>query len=143
MPSPAPVSNTSVFANPPCISAIGEMMRICGKRDSSRAECREEVAAPLVPVSIIAFSVLRGCLGGWLAIAPTATAGYFGTGDYPGCCGMVFPAFGTGAIAGPQLAGFMRTTTGNYLGLFPCVPASAVIGFFIAFLLMKPPHPET
>jgi OFA family oxalate/formate antiporter-like MFS transporter len=40
---------------------------------------------PVYPVYIIAFAVLWGCLGGWLAIAPTATAGYFGTGDYPRC----------------------------------------------------------
>ena len=97
---------------------------------------------PLVPVYIIAFSVLWGCLGGWLAIAPTATATYFGTGDYPRCYGVVFLAFGAGAIAGPQLAGFIRTTTGNYLGVFPWVLALAIIGFFIAFFLMKPPEPE-
>ncbi|RPI38076.1 MAG: MFS transporter [Methanoregulaceae archaeon] len=97
---------------------------------------------PLVPVYILAFSVLWGCLGGWLAIAPTATASYFGTGDYPRCYGVVFLAFGAGAIAGPQLAGFIRTTTGNYLGVFPFVLASAIIGFVVAFLLMKPPRPE-
>jgi OFA family oxalate/formate antiporter-like MFS transporter len=98
---------------------------------------------PLVPVYIIAFSLLWGCLGGWLAIAPTATASYFGTRDYPRCYGVVFLAFGAGAIAGPQLAGFIRTSTGNYLWVFPCVLASAIIGFIIAFFLMKPPIPET
>ena len=98
---------------------------------------------PLVPVYIIAFAVLWGCSGGWLAIAPTATASYFGTGDYPRCYGLVFLAFGAGAIAGPQLAGFIRTTTGNYLGVFPWVLALAIIGFFIAFVLMKPPQPKT
>jgi MFS transporter, OFA family, oxalate/formate antiporter len=98
---------------------------------------------PIVPVYIITFSVLWGCLGGWLAIAPTATAGYFGTKDYPRCYGIVFLAFGAGAIAGPQLAGFIRTTTGNYLGVFPCVLAFAILGFFIAFLFMKPPHRKT
>ncbi len=79
---------------------------------------------PVLPVYIIAFAVLWGCLGGWLAIAPTATATYFGTADYPRCYGVVFLAFGAGAIAGPQLAGFIRTTTGNYLGCFPgCSPS--------------------
>jgi OFA family oxalate/formate antiporter-like MFS transporter len=98
---------------------------------------------PLLPVYIIAFSMLWGCLGGWLAIAPTATADYFGIRDYPRCYGMVFLAFGAGAIAGPQLAGFIRTTTGNYRGVFPCVFALAIIGFVIAFILMKPPQPKT
>ncbi len=100
------------------------------------------VAMWQVPVSgvyIIAFAVLWGCLGGWLAVAPTATASYFGTGDYPRCYGVVFLAFGAGAIAGPQLAGFIRTTTGNYLGVFPWVFFLAIAGFIIAFILMKPP----
>jgi MFS transporter, OFA family, oxalate/formate antiporter len=98
---------------------------------------------PGVPVYIIAFAALWGCLGGWLAIAPTATASYFGTDDYPRCYGVVFLAYGAGAIAGPQLAGFIRTTTGNYLGVFPCVLTLAIIGFVIAFILMKPPKSKT
>jgi MFS family permease len=98
---------------------------------------------PIYPVYIIAFAVLWGCLGGWLAIAPTATAGYFGTVDYPRCYGIVFLAYGAGAIAGPQLAGFIRTTTGSYLGVFPCVLALAIIGFIVAFFLMKPPQQKS
>ncbi len=94
---------------------------------------------PLVEVYIITFAVLWGCLGGWLAIAPTATASYFGTCDYPRCYGVVFLAFGAGAIAGPQLAGFIKTITGNYSGVFPWVFVLAIIGFFIAWVLMKPP----
>jgi OFA family oxalate/formate antiporter-like MFS transporter len=97
---------------------------------------------PVAPVYIITFAVLWGCLGGWLAIAPTATASYFGTSDYPRCYGIVFLAYGAGAIAGPQLAGFIMTTTGNYLGVFPYVVALAIIGFIIAFILMNPPKPK-
>ncbi len=95
---------------------------------------------PVSGVYITAFAVLWGCLGGWLAIAPTATASYFGTCDYPRCYGVVFLAFGAGAIAGPQLAGFIRTTTGNYLGVFPWVFILAIIGVVTAFILMKPPQ---
>jgi MFS family permease len=95
---------------------------------------------PTVPVYILAFVVLWGCLGGWLAIAPTATGCYFGTGDYPRCYGVLFLAYGAGAIAGPQLAGFIKTSTGSYLGVFPYVMVLAVIGFVIAFALLKPPQ---
>ena len=93
-----------------------------------------------VLVYIIAFAVLWGCLGGWLAIAPTATGSYFGTGDYPRCYGVIFLAYGAGAIAGPQLAGFIKTSTGSYLGVFPYVLALAVIGLVIAFTMLKPPQ---
>ncbi|MCX6700741.1 MAG: OFA family MFS transporter [Methanomicrobiales archaeon] len=91
-------------------------------------------------VYIIAFAVLWGCLGGWLAIAPTTTGSYFGTGDYPRCYGVIFLAYGAGAIAGPQLAGFIKTSTGSYLGVFPYVLALAVVGIVIAFALLKPPR---
>ena len=98
---------------------------------------------PIVPVYILAFAVLWGCLGGWLAIAPTTTGWYFGTSDFPRCYGVVFLAYGAGAIAGPQLAGFIKTSTGSYIGVFPYVLALAVIGIIIAFSLLKPPKPIT
>lgn len=94
---------------------------------------------PGVPAYTIAFAVLWGSLGGWLAIAPAATASYFGTCDYPRCYGVVFLAYGAGAIAGPQLAGFVREATGTYLGVFPLVAALAAVGFAAAWLLMRPP----
>ena len=95
---------------------------------------------PGVPAYIVAFAVLWGCLGGWLAIAPAATASYFGTCDYPRCYGVVFLAYGAGAIAGPQLAGFVREATGTYLGVFPLVAGLAVVGFAVAWLLVRPPE---
>ena len=94
--------------------------------------------APGVPAYVVAFAVLWGSLGGWLAIAPAATASYFGTCDYPRCYGVVFLAYGAGAIAGPQLAGFVREATGTYLGVFPLVAALAAVGFVAAWLLMRP-----
>ena len=96
---------------------------------------------PTEPVYILSFAVLWGCLGGWLAIAPTTTGWYFGTCDYPRCYGVVYLAYGAGAIAGPQLAGFIKTSTGSYIGVFPYVLALAVAGTVIAFTLMKPPKP--
>ncbi len=94
---------------------------------------------PSVPVYIIAFAALWGCLGGWLAIAPTTTGAFYGVGDYPRCYGLVFLAYGAGAIVGPQLAGYIKTISGSYLGVFAYVTALAIIGIIIAALLLKPP----
>jgi OFA family oxalate/formate antiporter-like MFS transporter len=94
---------------------------------------------PTVTMYIIAFAILWGCLGGWLAIAPTACGSYFGTCDYPRCYGVMFLAYGAGGIAGPQLAGFIKTSTGSYLGVFPYVLVLAIAGLVIAFALLKPP----
>lgn len=94
---------------------------------------------PIVPVYILAFAILWGCLGGWLAIAPATTGNYFGTCDYPRCYGVVFLAYGAGAVAGPQLAGSFKTVTGSYMGVFPYVFALAMVGMIIAFALLHPP----
>ena len=99
---------------------------------------------PTVPVYILAFAILWGCLGGWLAIAPTATASYFGTCDYPRCYGVLFLAYGAGGIAGPQLAGFIKTSTGSYMGVFPLCPCpcSHRLADCIYFLKTAPGSPE-
>jgi len=90
-------------------------------------------------VYIISFAILWGCLGGWLAIAPTSTASFFGVGDYPRCYGMVFLAYGAGALVGPYLAGYFKDATGSFINVFPVVIVLAAAGIVIAFLLMKPP----
>jgi len=90
-------------------------------------------------IYILSFAILWGCLGGWLAIAPTATASFFGTGDYPRCYGMVFLAYGAGALVGPFLAGYFKDATGSFINVFPVVVVLAAAGIVIAFLLMKPP----
>jgi OFA family oxalate/formate antiporter-like MFS transporter len=92
---------------------------------------------PSVPVYIFSFAILWGCLGGWLAIAPTSTAAFFGTCDYPRCYGLVFLAYGAGAIAGPMLAGFIRGSTGSYLGVFPYVAILSLIGLIVAFIFLR------
>ncbi len=95
------------------------------------------VSVPSVPVYIIAFALLWGCLGGWLAIAPASTARFFGTGDYPRCYGVIFLAYGAGAIAGPLIAGYIRDATGSYLGVFPVVAVLALIGIITAFFMKE------
>lgn len=95
---------------------------------------------PSPAVYIAAFAILWGCLGGWLAIAPAATAQFFGTSDYPRCYGIVFLAYGAGALAGPQLAGYIRSTSGSYLDVFPFVAVFAVIGFVVASVLLRMPE---
>jgi OFA family oxalate/formate antiporter-like MFS transporter len=90
-------------------------------------------------VYIISFAILWGCLGGWLAIGPTSTASFFGVGDYPRCYGVVFLAYGAGALVGPYLAGYFKDATGSFINVFPVVVVLAAAGIVIAFLLMKPP----
>jgi len=55
----------------------------------------------------------------------------------------MFLVYGADGIVGPQLAGFMKTSSGSYMGVFPFVLAFAVIGLVLVFALMKPPKPIT
>lgn len=103
--------------------------------------------AYLNPTSInmytISFSILWLCLGGWLAIAPAATASYFGTKDYARNYGLVYTAYGVGAIIGNLMAGAAKDILGGYIQVFPYVAALAALGIVLAFLLMKPPVTAT
>ncbi len=87
----------------------------------------------------IAFAALWLCLGGWLAIAPAATASYFGTKDYARNYGLVFTAYGVGAIIGNLMAGAAKDTLGGYVNVFPYVAVLAVLGIIVAFTMVKPP----
>jgi len=100
----------------------------------------------LMPASMamyaLSFALLWLSLGGWLAIAPTTTASYFGTKDYARNYGVVFTAYGAGAVIGNLLAGQMKDIFGTYIRVFPAVAILAGIGIIVAFALMKPPKPK-
>jgi MFS family permease len=88
---------------------------------------------------VLAFSILWACLGGWLAIGPAATASFFGTKDYARNYGVMFTAYGVGAIAGSLLGGQMKDIFGSYQNAFPIVAGLAVLGLVVAFTVIKAP----
>lgn len=87
---------------------------------------------------IICFLLLWACLGGWLAIAPTATASFFGTKDYAKNYGLVFTAYGAGAVIGGIVSAQAKDLMGGYQPFFLIVAALAVIGAIVAVMMMKP-----
>lgn len=89
-------------------------------------------------VYLFAFCVLWMCLGGWLAIAPTATGILFGKKHYAQNYGVVFTAYGAGAILGTLLSGNIKDITGSYLGAFPIVAGLAILGIVITVFGFKP-----
>ena len=86
----------------------------------------------------VAFSILWLNLGGWLAIAPTATATLFGTKHYGKNYGLIFTSYGVGALLGGFLSGMIRDATGGYLPVFVPVMILAAVGFLIAIVWLKP-----
>ncbi|MDO9310940.1 MAG: OFA family MFS transporter [Nitrosomonas sp.] len=87
---------------------------------------------------LFAFCVLWMCLGGWLALAPTATGIFFGKLHYAQNYGLVFTAYGTGAILGTLLSGSVKDLTGSYLHAFAIVSGLAVLGMLIAAIGLNP-----
>lgn len=95
-------------------------------------------AANSLQVYIFTFAVLWLNLGGWLAIAPAATAKLFGTKDYARNYGLVFTAYGAGALIGNLIAGQAKDLLGAYVKIFPYVAALAAFGLIIASKLKHP-----
>jgi OFA family oxalate/formate antiporter-like MFS transporter len=93
-------------------------------------------------IYIIGFSALWLCLGSWLAIAPACTGTFWGTKYYGPNYGLVFTAYGVGAIAGNLLAGRMRDVFGSYSGVFIPMALLAVAGIIISLTMLKPPVPK-
>ena len=89
----------------------------------------------------IGFSVLWMCLGGWLALAPTATLKLFDPVHYAGNYGWVFTAYGVGALLGTVVAGQLRDGLGSYRFLFPPNAVLALVGMWLAFKYLRLPVP--
>jgi MFS family permease len=92
-----------------------------------------------VSLYVVSFCCFWLCLGGWLAIAPTATATFFGMTNYARNYGVVFFAYGIGAILGGIISGQAKDLFGSFTVAFIPTAALAVVGLVLAFLLIKPP----
>ena len=83
------------------------------------------------------FSLLWFTFGGWLAIAPAATSTYFGVKNIGSNYGIVFTAYGVGAIVGPQISSYIYASTGAYSLVFSTTAILAVIGLIVALTTLK------
>ncbi|MCX7858429.1 MAG: MFS transporter, partial [Deltaproteobacteria bacterium] len=87
----------------------------------------------------VAFCGFWLCLGGWLAIAPAATAGFFGLEGYAQKYGVVFLAYGLGAILGGIISGSAKDAFGSYTMAFYPTAGMAILGIILAIIFLKPP----
>lgn len=76
----------------------------------------------------ISFSIFWFNLGGWLAIAPTSTLIMYGTKHYSQNYGVVFTAYGIGAIIGVLSSGLIIDVLKNYHSIFYFVIGLCIIG---------------
>jgi len=92
---------------------------------------------------VAAFACFWLCLGGWLAIAPTATATFFGLDHYAKNYGTVFLAYGLGAILGNVVAGHAKDYFGSYTHAFVPTAVLAAVGIVLAAVFVGPPRPAS
>lgn len=85
-------------------------------------------------IYVCGFGVLWFTLGGWLALAPAATAALFGAADLARNYGFMFTAYGVGALAGTLATGALRDAFGGYGAVFPALAAAAGLGLGLAIL---------
>lgn len=84
-----------------------------------------------VVLFIVSFALFWMNFGGWLAIAPALTSKFFGSRFYSQNYGIVFTAYGFGAIIGNLLSGMLK----DFLGSYKYV-AYPIIGFVIIALIV-------
>ena len=90
-----------------------------------------------VPLFLIAFAVFWMLLGGWLAIAPAATTAMFGARHYTRNYGIMYTAYGVGAIIGTIVSGQVRTAFGSYRMAFLPTLILAGLGILGALIFLK------
>jgi MFS family permease len=96
-----------------------------------------QAGAGQVATYLIAFCLFWLSLGGWLAIAPTATLTLFDPADYAKNYGIVFTAYGVGAFFGTIVAEKIRDTFGSYINAFYVTAILAIVGIIVAAFALK------
>ena len=86
----------------------------------------------------IGFTILWGCFGGWLTIAPTANVIFFGIKDSARNYGLIFTAYGVGAVIGGIVSSQIKDIMGAFQPFFLVVAALSLIGIIVALVLLKP-----
>ena len=86
-----------------------------------------------------AFALLWLALGGWLAVAPAATAILYGSQNHSKNYGILFTAYGVGAIIGVLTSGIIRDISGSYKAVFYPMMFSSCVGFALSFFIRKKP----
>jgi MFS transporter, OFA family, oxalate/formate antiporter len=86
---------------------------------------------------LVAFGLFWFCLGGWLAMAPTITLRFFSPDRYAQNYGIVFTAYGAGALIGTLVTGRIRDWFGNYNAVFVPLSVLTVLGMVTAHGLLK------
>ena len=85
----------------------------------------------------ISFSLFWFNLGGWLALAPAATLRFYGVCHFSQNYGLMFTAYGAGALFGVIASGFLKDWLGHYQAIFWFVLLLASTGLLVTYFSKK------
>lgn len=97
------------------LSIIASLLMLMAKADS-------------ILLYSIAFAIFWFNLGGWLAIAPISTLDLYGTKYYSHNYGVVFTAYGIGAMIGVSVSGLLKDFSQSYYTVFYFVIFVCILG---------------
>ncbi len=83
----------------------------------------------------LSFCVFWFNLGGWLALAPATTLRLYGTINFSQNYGLIFTAYGAGALFGVMISGALKDLLGSYIAIFWLIIAMAVLGLLTSHQL--------
>jgi OFA family oxalate/formate antiporter-like MFS transporter len=86
----------------------------------------------------IGFGLFWLMLGGWLAIAPAATTRLFGARNYARNYGIMYTAYGVGALIGGSAFSALYARFGSYSPMFVFVLALCAVGVLLSVVLLRP-----
>ncbi len=90
-----------------------------------------------VIIYIISFSIFWMNLGGWLAIAPTSTLLLYGGTNYSQNYGVVFTAYGIGAIVGVYVSGLLFDYFNHHDVIFYFIISLCLLGIVLSQSMPK------
>lgn len=97
------------------------------------------LAAPGVPLPFfIGFGIFWLMLGGWLAIAPAATTRLFGPYHYARNYGIMYTAYGVGALVGGSAFSALYARFNSYSPMFVFVIGLSAVGVVVALIMLRP-----
>ena len=97
-------------------------------------------ARPDLPLPFfVGFGIFWLMLGGWLAIAPAATTRLFGARNYVKNYGIMYTAYGVGALAGGAASGALFERFGSHTPLFLAIIGLCVVGAVVAVGVIREP----
>lgn len=84
----------------------------------------------------LAFAIMWMNLGGWLAIVPASAINLFGKSHYTVNYGILFTAYGVGALMQGFVSGYIKEHFGSYLYVFYPIIIACILGLIISSLFI-------